>query len=38
MELGRLIKEARKAKGMTQQELGDIAGYTGKIKGVETYA
>lgn len=26
MELGRLIKEARKAKGMTQQELGDIVG------------
>jgi transcriptional regulator with XRE-family HTH domain len=26
VELGRLIKEARKAKGMTQQELGDIVG------------
>lgn len=26
VELGRLIKESRKAKGMTQQELGDIVG------------
>ena len=26
MELGQKIKEARKAKGMTQQELGDIVG------------